>query len=216
MKTKLLVTIIVLTVFAFGAVSQNVNNDRGKIKKELKEEKKQMEKQVARQGDEIEKKESGAKIQREEKREMERDKKQYERETEEIGEHIKKEHEKLDRKADRELKKQEGHEYGKHKEGMSGREFGHKRSQEAKMKHDENVKALHHSKAEAQRKVEEARQKIDASKERLEKDRKEKKIDDTEYNERKGKIEKAEHAVNDLQKKIDSDNNKSEEPITGE
>lgn len=97
---------------------------------------------------------------------------------------------------------EQGHAYGKDKGELKGKEFGQQRSQDAKQQTEDKKAALTHSKTEAAKKVTESKEKIAAAKAKLEKDKKEKKINDAQYKERKEKIAKAEKAVTDLETKI--------------
>jgi colicin import membrane protein len=96
-------------------------------------------------------------------------------------------------------KEKQGHAYGKNKGELEGKEFGQSRAEQAKMQQNIKEQELGTSVAEGEAKVIEAREKINAAKEKLEKDKKAKKISDAEYKEKKEKIDKAEQAVNDLE-----------------
>ncbi|MBV6441417.1 MAG: hypothetical protein DYG98_03130 [Haliscomenobacteraceae bacterium CHB4] len=105
-------------------------------------------------------------------------------------------------KKEKEEKDDKGHAYGKDKGDLSGREFGQQRAAEARSKHQAK-------KAEAMTSVEKgdatvisARDRIRNAREKLEKDKKAKRINEKQYVERKKKIDDAEQQTNELESKV--------------
>jgi colicin import membrane protein len=99
-------------------------------------------------------------------------------------------------------KDKEGHAYGKNKGELEGKGFGQSRAEQARMEQHRREFELGNSVMEGDAKVMEAREKINAAKEQLEKDKKAKKISEAAYKEKKEKIDKAEQAVNNLEMEV--------------
>lgn len=95
-----------------------------------------------------------------------------------------------------------GNAYGKDKGEMSGREFGQNRAAEARSKNQAKKAETKRSVETGDSKVIEARDRIKKSKEKLEKDKKSRKVNDKQYEERKRKIEAAEKQTDELERKI--------------
>lgn len=93
-----------------------------------------------------------------------------------------------------------GNAYGKDKEGLEGKEFGQHRAAEAKSKH-EAVTNSNQAIDNASKTNEDTHAKIKEAKNKLEKNKKEKKISDAEYNKKKKELDDLETQVNELDKK---------------
>ncbi|MCP2042219.1 Atg14 domain-containing protein [Pontibacter sp. HSC-36F09] len=92
-----------------------------------------------------------------------------------------------------------GNAYGQDKGDMSGREFGQNRAADARMTGEERKARLETTVDEGDSKVKEAKDRIAKAKNDLEKNRKSGKITDTELDERRAAIERAENAVRVLE-----------------
>ncbi|HNX07928.1 MAG TPA: hypothetical protein PKL96_10120 [Bacteroidales bacterium] len=113
--------------------------------------------------------------------------------------------------AQKEVKEKEnqgkGHAYGKNKEGLEGKEFGQHRAAEAKSKHEavtnsqQAIDNTAKTNSDTQAKIKEA-------KDKLEKNKKEKKISDADYNKKKKELDDLEKQVKELEKKNSDVKNK--------
>ncbi|MBP6977881.1 MAG: hypothetical protein PHD61_03655 [Bacteroidales bacterium] len=97
----------------------------------------------------------------------------------------------------------QGNAYGKNKGDLQGKEFGQQRADQAKLNREVKGKELDDKIVQGEAKVKEARDRIERAKEQLERDKKEGKITEQVYQERKEKISKAEQALSDLEFNID-------------
>jgi colicin import membrane protein len=97
--------------------------------------------------------------------------------------------------------KKEGNQCGKDKGDLKGKEPGQERPSQAKMSKGK-PQNLNDAVTQGEKKIKEYRTKIYTSRGQLEKDKKARRISEAEYRIRKGKIDKAEVAVNDLEHKI--------------
>lgn len=91
-----------------------------------------------------------------------------------------------------------GNAYGTDKNGLSGKEFGQQRAEEARMK---SRKELEISVEDGQRKIKNAREKIKKSTDELERKHRERSITNEEYERRKRTIEEASKEVNNSKNK---------------
>ncbi|NDK56837.1 hypothetical protein [Pontibacter fetidus] len=101
-------------------------------------------------------------------------------------------------------KENNGNAYGKNKGELSGREFGQARAAQAQLTAEERKENLGKAVEDGDKKVKESKEKIARAKEALEKDKKDKKLTDAGYNEKKARIERAEKAVQVLEEKVNA------------
>lgn len=95
-----------------------------------------------------------------------------------------------------------GNAYGRDKGDISGREFGQNRAAEARMTGEERKARLLTTVDEGDNKVKEAKDRIAKAKEELEKNRRSGQMTDTELDERRVAIERAENAVRVLEERV--------------
>ncbi|HNS17156.1 MAG TPA: hypothetical protein PKH94_09845 [Bacteroidales bacterium] len=96
-------------------------------------------------------------------------------------------------------KEPQGNAYGKNKGDLQGKEFGQQRAEEARLNRDVKGKELDEKIVQGEAKAKEARERIERAKAQLEKDKKEGKITEQIYQERKERISKAEQALSNLE-----------------
>lgn len=110
---------------------------------------------------------------------------------------------KTDKKpADKPGNKGKGNAYGKDKGDLSGREFGQQRAAEARQNREIKQNELQNTIRDSKGRVAEAKERVKLAREKLEKDKKARKINDKEYKERIERIEKAEAQIQELEMKI--------------
>jgi colicin import membrane protein len=97
-----------------------------------------------------------------------------------------------------------GNAYGRDKDGMSGREFGQNRAAEARMTGEQRRAELVTTVDAGDEKVREARERIARAKDELEKNRRGGRMSETELNERRAAIERAETAVRVLEERVNA------------
>lgn len=124
------------------------------------------------------------------------------KEQEEATEAVEKEAEKTREAEEKEAGKGKGNAYGRNKGGLEGRDFGQARAEEARMKNQEKKSELDKKVEDGEQKSAQARERIRVAREKLEKQKASGKVKDDEYQQKKGKIDAAEKAVNDLEEKI--------------
>jgi len=110
-------------------------------------------------------------------------------------------------KIEKEANKGKGNAYGKNKGGLEGRDFGQARAEAARMQQQEKKAELDRTVTDNEGKITQAKEKIKVAREDLEKQKASGKVKEKEYQERKGKIDNAERAVNDLEQKIQKGKN---------
>lgn len=102
----------------------------------------------------------------------------------------------------REDMEEQGNAYGRKKGDLQGREFGQARAEEARMQHMEKQQHLDAQLQQGEAKVVRARERIRVEREALENERAARKISDKEYQQKKEKLDNAEKAVQELDRKL--------------
>ncbi|MRR19819.1 hypothetical protein EG827_06460 [bacterium] len=98
--------------------------------------------------------------------------------------------------------KGQGHAYGRNKGGLTGREFGQARAEEARMQQQLKEAELDDQLAKGEEKVAQSRERIRVAREELEKEKTGRRISDKDYQMKKEKIDKAEEAVNEYEQQV--------------
>ncbi len=184
------VTVIIVALLISGgeALAQQ-QAGRDKAKKEVNQAK-QKGKEKVKEADEV--------LQKEQEEATEA----VEKEAEKTREAEEKEMKKTGEAAEKEAGKGKGNAYGRNKGGLEGRDFGQARAEEARMKNQEKKSELDKKVEDGEQKSAQARERIRVAREKLEKQKASGKVKDDEYQQKKGKIDAAEKAVNDLEEKI--------------
>jgi colicin import membrane protein len=98
--------------------------------------------------------------------------------------------------------KSKGNAYGRNKGDLQGKEFGQARAEQARLQQQEKRAELDTTLVQGENKIMQAREKIRISREDLEKEKTGRRITDKEYQLKQEKLDYAEEAVNQLEKKI--------------
>ncbi len=170
-----------------------LRDETKEVKQELKGQKKELKKKV---GDS----DRGSKLRK--------DSDQKSGQKADKGKMNREEKERIDREYDKNKKEKptnsakDKKENGKNKEGLSGREFGQKRAEEARSKHEKIKKDYEHSVGVAEERSKIGRVKIAEADKKLEAAKKLKTISEEDYQLKKEKISRAREALNGLEEKL--------------
>jgi colicin import membrane protein len=98
--------------------------------------------------------------------------------------------------------KSKGNSYGRNKGDQQGQEFGQARAEQARLQQQEKRAELDTTLVQGENKIMQARERIRISREDLEKEKAGRSITDKEYQLKQEKLNSAEEAVNQLEKKV--------------
>ena len=98
--------------------------------------------------------------------------------------------------------KSKGNAYGRNKGDLQGKEFGQARAEQARLQQQEKRAELDTTLVQGENKIMQAREKIRISREDLDKEKAGRRITDKEYQLKQEKLNSAEEAVNQLEKKV--------------
>jgi colicin import membrane protein len=211
----LMLLIVALLAWGNTATGQQKEN-RGKASKEMKQEAMQQKQKGKEEAGEIEEAAEAEADQAEEvtgtKAERAAEKIKYEAEDmagdikEEVEKVVGKVKEKGEEARDdfkqEDQGKSKGNAYGRNKGDLQGKEFGQARAEQARLQQQEKRAELDTTLVQGENKIMQAREKIRISREDLDKEKAGRRITDKEYQLKQEKLDYAEEAVNQLEKKI--------------